>query len=84
MMATEEITVGEIERNPEEIVRARITEFRGRNYVDLRTYYLASNDEWRPTKKGVSIGVESFVELEELMTQIRAKLEEQELVETRD
>ncbi len=81
-MASEETVIADIERNPEEIVRARVTEFKGRHYVDFRTYYLADNDEWRPTKKGISLAVESFEELESAMGKVREYLMAQKLIGT--
>ncbi len=79
-MANQETVIADIEKNAEEIVRARVTEFRGRHYVDLRTYYLADDDEWRPTKKGISIPVESFEELETVLGKVREHLNAAHLI----
>ena len=45
-----EETIAEIQRSRDEQIRVRITEFRKRTYVDLRTYYLSDDDEYLPTK----------------------------------
>ena len=47
--------MGEIERNPTEVIRISLESFKGRDYVDLRIYYQDDAGEWKPTKKGVTI-----------------------------
>lgn len=52
-----------IERGPGQQIHVRLTTFRGREYLDLRNFYLDENDEWRPTKKGIAVPVELYDEL---------------------
>jgi len=47
--------LGEIERNPTEVLRVSLENFKGRDYIDLRIYYQDDNGEWKPTKKGVTV-----------------------------
>ncbi len=47
--------LGEIERNPTEVLRVSLENFKGRDYIDLRIYYQDENGEWKPTKKGVTV-----------------------------
>lgn len=47
--------IGEIERSETEKVIIQVKEFKGRTYVDFRIHYLADEDEWRPTQKGVTV-----------------------------
>lgn len=47
--------IGEIERSETEKVIVQVKEFKGRTYVDFRIHYLADEDEWRPTQKGVTV-----------------------------
>jgi len=47
--------IGEIERSETEKIIVQVKEFRGRTYVDFRIHYLADEDEWRPTQKGVTV-----------------------------
>ncbi len=50
------MVLGEIERNQTEILRVSLENFKGRDYIDLRIYYLDENGkEWKPTKKGVTV-----------------------------
>ena len=47
----------EIEKG-EDIVRVSLTEFKGRQYVEVRTYYMADDGEWKPTRKGITLSPE--------------------------
>lgn len=47
--------IGEIERTETEKIIIQVKEFRGRTYVDFRIHYLADEDEWRPTQKGITV-----------------------------
>lgn len=47
--------IGELERSETEKIIIQVKEFRGRTYVDFRIHYLADEDEWRPTQKGITV-----------------------------
>ena len=47
--------IGEIERSETEKILIQVKEYRGRTYVDFRIHYLADEDEWRPTQKGITV-----------------------------
>jgi hypothetical protein len=49
-----EKTVAEIEKG-EDLVRVMLRDFKGRQYVDARIYYMSETGEWLPTKKGLSL-----------------------------
>ena len=44
----------EIEKG-EDLVKVSLTEFKGRQYVEVRTYYMADDGEWKPTRKGITL-----------------------------
>ena len=44
----------ELERSETEKLIIESSEFKGRDLVSLRIYFLSQNDEWLPTKKGVT------------------------------
>lgn len=46
--------IAQIEKG-EDVVRIALTEFRKRQYIEIRTYYMAEDGEWRPTKKGITL-----------------------------
>lgn len=67
-----EALVAKIAKNPTEEVRISLTSYRGHDLVDIRVFFQDEQGEWRPTKRGVSLSVDSFAELREAV----AKAEE--------
>lgn len=57
--------IADIEKPNGEVIRIQLNEFNDKHYLDLRIHYLADEDEYKPTKKGVSIPVELYGELKE-------------------
>ncbi|MBA3498056.1 MAG: transcriptional coactivator p15/PC4 family protein [Gemmatimonadales bacterium] len=55
-------------KNCTEQVRAALSEFRGHLLADIRVYYQAADGSFRPSRKGIAIGVE-------LLPELRAALE---------
>jgi hypothetical protein len=51
-----------IEKNKREQVRIGLNEYRGSEYIDIRTFYLA-DDGYRPTSRGVTLPPRLFGEL---------------------
>lgn len=64
-MTEEERLIKAFERGPGQQIQIRLTTFRGREYLDLRNFYLDENNEWKPTRKGIAIPTELY---EDLMT----------------
>lgn len=46
--------IGEIDKGKDRIIFT-VKEFKGKNYIDVRTYFANDEGEWIPTKKGVSL-----------------------------
>jgi hypothetical protein len=67
-----EALVARIAKNPTEEVRVSLTSYRGHDLVDIRVFFQDDQGEWRPTKRGVSLSVDSFSELRDAI----AKAEE--------
>ena len=59
-----------------EEIRAPVSTFKGRPYVDLRVYFTDDAGEKHPTKKGVTIPVAQLAELEEAARRLRAAVGE--------
>lgn len=57
-------------KNPLEEVRASITVFKGKQYVDLRIYYKGDDGEYRPSKKGLTVSLDLFSELEQAVKKL--------------
>ncbi|HEX9872472.1 MAG TPA: transcriptional coactivator p15/PC4 family protein, partial [Candidatus Tectomicrobia bacterium] len=51
--------VTRIAKNPTEEVRVSLTSYRGHDLVDIRVFFQDEQGEWRPTKRGVSLSVDS-------------------------
>ncbi len=56
--------LGVVEKNTRERIEVRAAEYEGHPYVDIRTYWrVRDDDEWRPSKKGVTLKPELVGEL---------------------
>ena len=55
--------VDSFKRNATEEVRATVRAYRGRQYMDMRIYYLDDAGEYKPTKKGINLSVDLLPEL---------------------
>ena len=47
--------IAELERSETEKLVIQSKDFKGHQYIDFRIYYLADEEEWRPTQKGVTV-----------------------------
>jgi transcriptional coactivator p15 (PC4) len=66
--------VARIAKNPTEEVRLSLTSYRGHDLVDIRVFFQDEQGEWRPTKRGVSLSVDSFAELREAIVKAEEML----------
>lgn len=69
-----EKTVLEIEKG-EDLIRLVLKEFKGRQYVDARVFYMSETGEWMPTKKGLSMTPEIAGQIAEGITGALKELE---------
>lgn len=58
-------------KNPLEEVRASLSIYKGKQYVDLRIYYKGDDGEYHPSKKGLTISLDLFAELEESVRKLK-------------
>ncbi|RKY85167.1 transcriptional coactivator p15 [candidate division KSB1 bacterium] len=68
------------QKNATEEVRVSLTEYLGHKLIDIRVYYQGEDDEYHPTKKGLSISVEKFNELKESIKSIETTLKKKKLL----
>jgi len=55
--------------------KARVHQFKGKTYVDLREFYVdKSTEETKPGKKGISLNVEEYQKLKEIIPEIDSNL----------
>jgi len=66
-------TVAEFQKSATEKVIAKMREYRGRIYADIRVYYLAniSDDSYAPTKKGITIAPDLLDELAGMIEKLK-------------
>ena len=62
----------EIDRSPTEKLIIEDSEYKGHQLVSLRIYFLSSDEEWLPTKKGVTFKRDQFDEVLDALTKIKA------------
>ena len=56
--------LAELDKGSEKIIVKKVTKG-NRTYVDVRTFWLDDDEEWRPSKKGIAIPVELAKEVAE-------------------
>ncbi len=63
----------ELERNPTEKLIIEKSNFKGRDLVNMRIYYLAGEeeDDWRPTKKGITFRLDQLDEVLDYLNKIK-------------
>lgn len=68
MVKDSNVLIATIVKNPLEEIRVSRTVFKGRDYVDVRTYmYIDGQPEKVPTKKGITINPDDVQELIEAL-----------------
>ena len=67
--------VYEFEKHASEIVRFAVGEYAGRPIFYARVFYRPPDGEPLPTKKGITMSVEGFLEFEKGVAKVRAALE---------
>jgi hypothetical protein len=58
-------------KNPLEEIRISLTEFKKKQYLDLRVYYKGDDGEYHPSKKGLTLSLDLLSELEEAVKKAR-------------
>ncbi len=67
-----DVTVAQFQKSATERIVAKIREFKGRKYIDIRVYYLASisDDTYAPTKKGITLTPDLLPHLEAMVREL--------------
>jgi hypothetical protein len=63
----------ELERNETEKLIIENSEYKGHELVSLRIYFLSKENEWLPTKKGVTFRRDQLDEVMGALTKIKAE-----------
>jgi hypothetical protein len=70
--------IADIEKNNKEIIRVEVSEFKGRELINLRIWFYSFDGEYRPTQKGVTIDVSKFEELKKAIHKIDEYLKDKD------
>jgi hypothetical protein len=62
-----------LERSDTEKLIIESSNYKGHDLVSLRIYFLSKEDEWLPTKKGVTFRREQLDEVLGFLTQIKSE-----------
>lgn len=63
-------------KNPLEEIRISLTEFKKKQYLDLRVYYKGDDGEFHPSKKGLTVSLDLMADLEEGVRRAREAIGE--------
>jgi len=75
------VIIKDIERNSNEIIRVEVSEFKGRELINLRIWYQSMSDgemTYKPTQKGVALNIEKYEELKEAIDKIGEYIHDRE------
>ena len=77
-----EESIAEFQKNLSERIRARIGEYSGHKFVDIRIFYADEvSGDLKPTKKGVTFSPELWPEFKEMIGALEAELAQQGLIQ---
>jgi len=62
--------IGHFQKNAREVVKATLGEYKGRKIVDIRAYYQDTDNNLKPTKKGLTISQEKIEDLANLVQKV--------------
>lgn len=72
--------IAELERTETEKLVIQSKDFKGHQYIDFRIYYLADEDQWRPTQKGVTVAPKLWEEFKKGVEEAEALLRAEKLL----
>jgi hypothetical protein len=71
------VLIKDIQRNNNEIIRIEVSEFKGKELINLRIWYVADRDTngnnvYKPTQKGIALNIAEFAELKDGIDRLQA------------
>ncbi len=66
--------IGKFQNGKRFTIMVRTGVYKGRSYVDIRTYFTDASGELRPTSRGVRVDQNNFSELKKLINQVPSDL----------
>jgi len=65
--------IGDMAKGKDKIIVA-LREFKGKEYIDVRTHFENDDGEWIPTKKGITLTPDSLDEMIGLLQKAKEKV----------
>ena len=72
--------IGEMEKGWNEKLIFSVTEYKEKSYANIRIYYEDDEGEWKPTKKGVTVSLDTFNEFKENIEKLESYLKDNDLL----
>lgn len=69
--------LGEIAKGKDKIIIA-LKEFKGKEYIDIRTHFENDDGDWIPTKKGITLSPDSLDEMIDVLKSAKKKVADKE------
>ncbi|MBW1991101.1 MAG: transcriptional coactivator p15/PC4 family protein [Deltaproteobacteria bacterium] len=77
--------IAKVTKNARETLFFSLSEFRGHRLIDIRVFVPGdAEDEWVPTRKGVSLAVGLYPEFKQALAQVEKALLDQKLLDPED
>jgi hypothetical protein len=61
------LSVGHLELSATQKLVFSISSYRGRKYMDIRTWFQDQAGDWKPTKKGIHFSFDKFEDFEKML-----------------
>ena len=76
--------ISDIQRNNTEIIRVEVSEFKGRELINMRIWYSSidqgsGNQVYKPTQKGFALNIEKFGELKKAVKRLEQFINDRKL-----
>lgn len=77
------VIIKDIQKNNSEIIRIEVSEFKGRDLINIRIWYSAIDNAsgdmiYKPTQKGVTLNINEFNELKDGIDRLSHYIEDQQ------
>lgn len=77
--------IARIDRGIKEDIRVSLTEFKGKQYIDIRSYFQVEDGKDRVrTRKGITISVSMYPELKKAIAELEKVLIKKKLIDKED
>lgn len=75
------VLIKDIKRNNNEIIRVEVSEYKGKELINIRIWYVADrdsegNDVYKPTQKGVALNISEFAALKEAVNKLEVYIKD--------